>query len=129
MDEDLGKTPSSVEVAEALGKLKNGKAPGSSDILPEMLKVGHRNEDFMRLIAHLVETVWKEKRIPQEWVDAILVPIPKKGDLHICDNWCGISLLEVMGRVVVRMIQNRLCAGCKGVAGVPVWFQEGAWVC
>ena len=37
MDEDLGKTPSSAEVAKALGKLKNMKAPGSSDILPEML--------------------------------------------------------------------------------------------
>ena len=29
VDEDLGKTLSSAEVAKALGKLKNGKAPGS----------------------------------------------------------------------------------------------------
>ena len=62
----------------------------------------------MRLIINLVETVWKEKRVPQEWVDAILIPIPKKGNLHICDNWHGISLLDVMGKVVARMIQNRL---------------------
>ena len=31
VDEDLGKTPSSAEVAKALGTLKNGKALGSSD--------------------------------------------------------------------------------------------------
>ena len=37
-------------------------------------------------------------------MDAILIPIPKKGDLHICDNWRGVSLLEVMGKVVARMI-------------------------
>ena len=103
MDEDLGKTPSSVEVAKALGKLKNGKAPRSSDILPEMLKMGcriedfiRRIEDFMMLIVNLVEAVWKEKRVPQEWVDDIPIPISKKGNLHNCANWRGISLLEVM---------------------------------
>ena len=41
-------------------------------------------------------------------MDAILIPIPKKSSLHICDNWCGIALFEVMGKVVARMIQNRL---------------------
>ena len=41
--------------------------------------MGRRNEDFMRLIVNLVEAIWKEKRVPQEWVDAILIPIPKKG--------------------------------------------------
>ena len=38
-DADLGTVPTSAEVAMALGKLNNGKAPGSSNILPEMLKV------------------------------------------------------------------------------------------
>ena len=90
VDEDLGKTPPSAEMAKALGMLKNGKAPGSSDILPEMLKVGHRNEDFMRLIVNLVEAVWKEKRIPQEWVNTILIPILKKGNLHNHGKWHGI---------------------------------------
>ena len=67
VDEDLGKIQSSAEMAKALGKLKNGKAPGSSDILPKMLKLGCRNEDFMRLIVNMVETAWKEKRVSQEW--------------------------------------------------------------
>ena len=66
--------------------MKNGKAPGSSDIPPEMLKVEHKNENLMMLIVNLVEVVWKKKRVPQEWVDAILIPIPKKSNLHICDN-------------------------------------------
>ena len=51
VDEDLSRALSSVEEAKALRKFKNGKAPGSSDILQEMLKVGRRNEDFMRFIA------------------------------------------------------------------------------
>ena len=35
-------------------------------------------------------------------------PIPKRGDLSQCDNWRGISLLEVMGKVMARILQERL---------------------
>ena len=40
--------------------------------------------------------------------DAVLVPIPKKGDLTRCDNWRGISLLDVVGKVAARILQGRL---------------------
>ena len=32
----------------------------------------------------------------QDWKDTEIVPIPKKGDIRNCDNWKGISLLEVI---------------------------------
>ena len=38
----------------------------------------------------------------------MLIPIPKKGDLSQCDNWIGIALLDVVGKVVARVIQGRL---------------------
>ena len=41
-------------------------------------------------------------------VDAILIPILKKCDFRNCDNWRGISLLEVVGKVVARVVQQRL---------------------
>ena len=43
VDEDLGSIPTAREVTQALGKLKNGKAPGSSNVLPEMLKVAMKD--------------------------------------------------------------------------------------
>jgi len=42
------------------------------------------------------------------WCDAILVPIPKKGNLSKCDNWRGILLLDVVGKLVARLIRERL---------------------
>ena len=36
------------------------------------------------------------------------MPIPKKGNLKVCDNWRGVSLLDVVGKVVGRVIQDRL---------------------
>ena len=60
------------------------------------------------MIVDLLSSVWKERKVPKEWIDAIVVPIPKKGDLKICDNWQGIALLEVVGKMVARIIQDRL---------------------
>ena len=87
-------------MTKALGKLKNGKASGSSNILPEMLKAGSRVEEFTAVITDLVHRIWEERRVHKELVDSILIPMPKKDNLRSCDNWCGISLLEVMGKVV-----------------------------
>ena len=105
---DLANIPSQLKVTKALGNLKNGKAAGTSGILPEMLKAGRENRDFVGMITELARTAWEEKHVPQEWVDAILVPIPKKGNLHRCDNWRGIALLEVVGKVMARVVQGRL---------------------
>ena len=62
----------------------------------------------MPLLTKLVQAAWKEKHVPQDWQDAILVPVPKNGNLRCCDNWRGIALLDVVGKLVGRIVQNRL---------------------
>ena len=104
----LADKPTAREVKSALGKLKNGKAAGYSNILPEMLKAGARSEDFVSMLTELMCAVWEDRCVPQEWEDAILIPIPKKGNLHCCDYWRGIALLDVVGKLAARIIQNRL---------------------
>ena len=106
--------PDEEDVQVALSQVKNGKAAGSSGILPEMLKVGQESHEFICMLLTLVRTIWREKCVLQDWQDAILVPVPKKGNLHCCDNWWGIALLNVVGKLVSRVIQNRLqqLAGC-----------------
>ena len=90
------------EVWSAIG---NRMAEGISGILPEMVKAAWCEDTFRCRLVELVEDVWKESSVPCDWRDAILVPIP---DLTSCDNWRGISLLEVVGKVVARVIQERL---------------------
>jgi len=62
--------------------------------------------------------------------------VPKKGNLQSCDNWHGISLLDVVGKVFVRVIQNCLqviaerllpdsqCGFCKGKGCTNMIFLE-----
>ena len=42
----------------------------------------------------------EKKGDSQEWLNATLIPIPKKGYLLECDNWVGIALLDVVGKVL-----------------------------
>ena len=104
--EELAQPPVVDGVMEALDKLKGNKAGGKTGILPEMLKCC--GAVMMEYILDLFGIVWKEERFPAKWRDALLVPIPKIGDLTICGNWHGISLLDVMGELFVKVIQGRL---------------------
>ena len=89
-------------------QLRNGKAAGESGILPEIVKAACCDGDFVGMLVELLGDVWKEGEVPADWSDAVLIPIPKKGDLSQCDNWRGIALLDVVGKVVARVIQGWL---------------------
>ena len=103
---DLGVVPECDEIWRALRGMKCGKACGGSEISVEMLKYG--GPALIAKLYELIQVVWETGSIPQDWSDAILIPIPKKGDLGSCDNWRGIPSLDVSGKLVARMITNRL---------------------
>ena len=103
---ELAELPTKEELVRAISRLCNNKAPGESGILPEMVR--YAGAEFLEALLSLVHEVWRESCVPQAWRNAELVPIPKKGDLSVCDNWRGIALLDVVGKVVGRLIQNRL---------------------
>ena len=63
-------------------------------MLPELLKCC--SGSLLDQLVELFQTVWKEGSVPQEWKDALVVPILKKGDFSQCDNWRGISLLDAV---------------------------------
>ena len=65
-DEELGQFPTENEVKRALGKLRNGNAPRSSNILPEMVKVARCNGQFLRMEWDVVTSVWQERTGPKE---------------------------------------------------------------
>ena len=58
-------------------------------------------------LVDLLQSAWLDIYAPNEWRNAQLV-VPKKGDLSRCDNWRGIALLEVVGKLCGRIIQDRL---------------------
>jgi len=56
----------------------------------------------------LFEKIWEVEEIPSKWKEGLLIKIPKKGDLGLCSNYRGITLLSVPGKVLNRFILERL---------------------
>ena len=52
--------------------------------------------------------VWTQSYAPHDQRHASLVPVSKKGYLRQCDNWRGTALLDVVGKLCGRRIQNQL---------------------
>ena len=76
--------------------------------------------------------MWRKEAIPQEFKDATIIHLFKRnGNPQVCDNHRGITLLSIAGKILARVLLNRLneqsgflpesqCANRK-----PVWIQEG----
>ena len=101
------------EVKRAIKGLKNNKSPGVDNITSELLKADI--DTAARQLLNIFEQVKHSKTIPSDWKKSYLVKIPKKGDLTRCDNYRGISLLSIPGKVLSRIIIDRVRDGVDAV--------------
>ena len=103
----MDRLPTLDEVKLAIKQINSGKAPGLDGLPVELLKVG--SEKVTKAILDLITKSWTGTPIPQDWIDGILVSLFKgKGEKAICDNFRGITLLEAVGKVLARLLLNRL---------------------
>ena len=101
----LDNAPDQLEVNKAIAQMNNGKAPGMDGIPAEVLKYG--GDRLKKLIFEVILHAW-DNSVPQDWKDAILESLFKKGDRSECGNFRGISLLSIVGKVFARILLNRL---------------------
>ena len=104
--EELDEAISEDEVRRALGRLKGGKACGSDNILPEMLKAAEGG--YITFLTKFFNTVFLNEGYPEKWREAIIVPIHKKGPRDSPNNYRGISLLSLIGKCYVAVLNTRL---------------------
>ena len=101
------------EVKAAIAKLHNNKAPGVCNIVSEMLKSG--GEHLIDWITSVINQVWSSELAPADWQKGIILPFWKrKGDKHICDNYRGITLLSVPGKLFTRILLKRALMAIQG---------------
>ena len=87
--------------------LSSGKAPGSDAIPAEIYKAG--GPPVAEKLTELFHIMWRKEAIPQEFRDATIIHLFKrKGNSQVCDNHRGISLLSVAGKILARVLLNRL---------------------
>ena len=105
--ESLADPRTSAELAKALKQTTPGKAPGADGMPADIYKNG--GDVLLEQLTSLFRSIWEAWQVPQDSKDASIVHIYKReGDKAFCDNHRGISLLCIAGKILARVILNRL---------------------
>ena len=66
----------------------------------------------LALVEHLTgsfQSFWRKEELPQDLKDVNIMHLYKnKGDKSVCDNHRGISLLSIAGKILARVLLNRI---------------------
>ena len=106
MDE-LDCEPTIGELSKTIDSLSAGKAQCVDGIPPNLLK--HYKTALLALLHEVLCKCWQEGAVPQDMRDAKIITLYKnKGERSDCNNYRGISLLSIVGKVYARVILGRL---------------------
>ena len=94
------------EVSHVVKAIKNNKSAGSDGIVGELIKYG--GEPMCEMLLTLFNLSWDKEHAPSFWREGLIVSLFKKGDKEDPGNYRGITLLNVVGKLYSRVINNRL---------------------
>lgn len=103
---ELDLVPCLKEVKDASKQLSDGKLPAKDGIPAEIYKAG--GTYFLKKLTKLLQEMWKKGIVPQDFKDASVISLFKSGKRSLCDNYRGISLLSVAGKILARIILSRI---------------------
>ena len=108
---ELDKPIERAEVRRAVKAMKSGKASGIDGIGSEILKRG--GEEMLEMTWQLCRDVFEAERVPSDWNKGLIFPLFKGGDRLSTDNYRGIYLLSVVGKLYASILNQRLVGWCE----------------
>jgi hypothetical protein len=108
LEDDIGPDLLEEEILAALREMKDDKAEGIDNIPVEMLKIlGEKaRSEFIGICKDVYKTgIW-----PKDFLQTVLVPIPKKPNATECGDYRTISLLTHASKIVLKVLTKRLQA-------------------
>jgi hypothetical protein len=114
----LDDIPTLEEVQKSFKQISSGKAPGEDGIPPEIYI--HGGASIAKRLLEIVIQIWQEGEVVQDFRDATVIHLYKnKGERTCCDNHRGISLLCIAGKILMRLILNRLSKHITNIGLIP----------
>ena len=94
------------EVKSMIDKLKTNKSAGIDTIISELLK--NLDETTLMIILRILNKIFDSGEFPGEWAVGIIVILFKGSEKTDLNNYRGITLLSVIGKLLVGMLNERL---------------------
>ena len=111
---------SSSTIAIILKKISWNKSPGSSGLTYDILKIAPMQ--VFEAISEFFELIIILNCAPSSWKRALIVPVPKKGDLNLIKNYRPISLTEPLR----KLMEHCLLKYVNKMAG-PSFLTQGGF--
>jgi hypothetical protein len=105
------------EISSVLKAMRKGKAAGSDLVPGEVYKLVEAEPEpssqLAKSMLELLKSVYDGGGFPLEWRDCTVVPIFKKGDRLDPNNYRGISLINILLKVITKILAARLQVVCN----------------
>ncbi|XP_052562347.1 uncharacterized protein LOC128092490 [Culex pipiens pallens] len=102
-------------VKKEIRQLKNNRAAGKDRLPGELFKYG--GEQLARAIHLVISKIWREEKLPAEWMDGVVCPIYKKGDKLDCGNYRGITLINAAYKILSQILCRLLTPYARRFVG------------
>ena len=98
---------------------------GADNIPAELVKASGEAIIFTTLLT-ICNKIWKAGEWPTPWTQSLVITLPKKGNLQLCQNYQMISFISHPSKVMLKIIMNRLKPQAeKIIAEVQAGFRAG----
>ena len=102
----LNKSFTQIEINNTVTNFKNNSAPGIFGFPYEYIKLLW--EIAPSRITKILNNLWKNETIPQEWTKGIITLLHKKADKKDLNNYRNITLLTTMWKFLMLILNSRL---------------------
>ena len=97
------------KVKDALKRTKPGKATRVDEVCPELLRADM--EDAASRLTSCYNRLWEMRGGQKCGRKDLVVKVFKTDDLRKCNNWRGVTLLPVSGKIFCRLWLRRIKKG------------------
>ena len=94
------------EILKSVKSLKRGTSAETDELIPEFFIKSV--DTILLLINSLFNRIFDTADFPTSWCNSVIVTLYKKGDANIPDNYRGISLLNVFGKIYTSILTRRV---------------------
>ena len=98
----------------AVASMKKGKSAGVDNIPAELVEASR--ETMIDVLTEICNRIWRIGEWPTPWTQSLIITLPKKGNLQLCQNYRTISLISHWSKVMLKVILNRLKPQAEEIA-------------